>query len=77
MTFGAPEKIARRLCPRHQVVVLPQPTEELQLELEPLPVNYRGFVRRADAVTHEQLAQVDMSYLDALAEQQRREGGAS
>lgn len=47
------------------------------LDLVPLPPNYRGFVLREAPVTREQLANVDMSYLNELAAQQRREGGAS
>jgi hypothetical protein len=69
-----PEKIARRICPRHQVVVLSQPAKELDLDLVPLPLNLRGFVPRIAAVTQAELDGVDLSYLNALAEQQRREG---
>lgn len=47
----------------------------LSFELE--PINHRGFVSRIRAVTAAELAGVDLSYLDRLAEQQRREGGAS
>lgn len=54
----------------------PAPATVPDLELEPLP-NYRGFVPRQAPVTREQLANVDMSYLNELAAQQRREGGAS
>lgn len=51
--------------------------EPLAAELVPLPVNLRGFVPRIAAVTQAELDGVDLSYLNALAEQQRREGVAS
>lgn len=55
----------------------PAPATVPDLELEPLAPNYRGFVLRDAPVTREQLANVDMSYLNELAAQQRREGGAA
>ncbi|MFM9922724.1 hypothetical protein VLK31_07020 [Variovorax sp. H27-G14] len=59
------------------IVHKPMPARELQLELEPLPQNYRGFVRRLSPVTQEELAAMDLRENFAVSEQQRREGGAS
>lgn len=50
-----PEKISRRVCPRHQYIVVEAPREELSLELVPLDQKHTGFERRIAPVTREEL----------------------
>lgn len=51
---------ARRICHRHQVIVLDAPREELDLELVPLEQNLRGFQSRIAPVTEAELKSMDL-----------------
>lgn len=67
------EEIRAAIAEFEHVIV--QASAELSLELEPLPLNYRGFVRRLPPVTAEEMEEA--SRLFVLSAQQRREGVAS
>ncbi|MFM9928180.1 hypothetical protein VLK31_34780 [Variovorax sp. H27-G14] len=56
------------------IVHKPMPAQEVQLELQPMPQNYRGWVLRLSPVTQQELAAVDLPANFAVSEQQRRGG---
>jgi hypothetical protein len=59
MKMFPPEKISRRVCPRHQYIVVEAPREELKAELVPLEPQLRGFESRIAPVTKAELDSMD------------------
>jgi hypothetical protein len=69
MKMFPPEKISRRICPRHQYIVVEAPREELKAELVPLEPSpgiktraryLGGFESRIAPVTEAELKSMDV-----------------